>query len=60
MWVVDLDAEYADHLRMPDQLAPGDPPHRSAARIWVGFLDSESPETARGSVSCERSTPTAT
>jgi hypothetical protein len=88
LWTVDVDAERAEHLRMPE-LAAGDPPHRIAAigdrlalwgydvagvpiadpsgppttlandgwifipaaerdRIWVGFLDSESPETARG------------
>lgn len=31
MWVVDVNAERAEHLRMPDQLAAGDPPHRIAA-----------------------------
>jgi hypothetical protein len=88
MWVVDVDAERAEHLRMPDQLAAGDPPHRIAViddrlalwsydvtsvpiaqpsappttlaeggwifipavgrdRIWVGFLDPDSPATER-------------
>jgi hypothetical protein len=86
MWVVDVDAERAQHLRM--RLAAGDPPHLIAAigdrlalwsydvtsvpaadptarptmlaedgwifirgaakdRIWVGFLDPDSPETER-------------
>jgi hypothetical protein len=88
MWVVDVEAEQTEHLRMPDQLAAGDPPHRIAVigdrlalwsydvtsvpiadpsappttlandgwifipavdrdRIWVGFLDPESPATER-------------
>ena len=87
LWTVDVDAERAEHLRMPE-LAAGDPPHRIAAigdrlalwgydvagvpladpsgsartlasdawifipaaeddRIWVGFLDPESPATER-------------
>ena len=30
MWVVDVDAERTDHVRLADQLAAGDPPHRIA------------------------------
>lgn len=88
MWVVDVDADQAEHLRIPE-LGGGDPPHRIATigdrlalwdedvasvpaadpsaaaetlakdgwifipaadpdRIWVGFLDSDSPATAGG------------
>ena len=87
LWTVDVAAERAEHLRMPE-LAAGDPPHRIAAigdrlalwgydiagvpiadpsgspamlannawifipaaeadRIWVGYLDPESPATER-------------
>jgi hypothetical protein len=87
LWTVDVDAERAEHLPMPE-LAAGDPPHAIAAigdrlalwgydvagvpiadpsgspttlandgwifipaaeadRIWVGFLDPESPVTER-------------
>lgn len=88
MWVVDVDAGQAEHLRIPE-LGAGDPPHRIVAigdrlalwsydvasvpaadpstrpetlakdgwifipaadpgRIWVGFLDPDSPATERG------------
>jgi len=31
MWVVDVDDQRAEHLRMPNQLSAGDPPHKIAA-----------------------------
>lgn len=87
LWAVDVDAERAEHIRMPE-LSAGDPPHRIATigdrlalwgydvwsvpiadpsapptmlakdgwifipaadpgRIWVGFLDPQSPATER-------------
>lgn len=89
MWVVDVDAERVEHVRMPELESGGDPPHLIASvgdrlaiwdydivsvpaddpsappqtladdgwifipaadpdRIWVGFLDRDSPPTERG------------
>lgn len=52
MWVVDVDAERADHLRMPDQLAAGDAPHRIAVigeRLALWSYDVTSVPTAHPS-----------